>query len=125
MKKYSIIGNNLKMEMEANVHLLKIVGNNNYIKINKNVGSVTIIGDECSIDVLDNYGSVEMKSASNTVKINVSNCDDSTTVDGAVEPNEVPNRTVIKSQKEKKSLRVSLEKFISLYVKKALGRSKK
>uniref|UniRef100_A0A2H1V8C7 SFRICE_031841 n=1 Tax=Spodoptera frugiperda TaxID=7108 RepID=A0A2H1V8C7_SPOFR len=71
---------------------------------------------------MDNYGSVEMRSASNTVKINVSNCDDSTTVDGAVEPNGVPNRTVIKSQKEKKPFRISLEKFISLYVKKALGR---
>ncbi|KAF9414011.1 hypothetical protein HW555_007964 [Spodoptera exigua] len=125
MKKYSIIGSNLKMEMEANVHLLKIVGNNNYIKIIKNMGSVTIIGDECSIDVMDNYGSVEMRSASNTVKINVCNCDDSRNVDGSTELKEVPNRTVIKNQKEKKSFKVSLEKFISVYVKKALGRSKK
>lgn len=124
MKKYSLIGNNLKMDMEENNNRLKIIGNNNYIRISRNVGSVTIIGDECSIDVLDNYGSVEMISASNTVKINVCNSNSDT----KEEPRDVAvrNMELKKNSKQKKSLKVILEKFISFYLKKTLNyRSKK
>ena len=117
MKKYSLIGNNLKMEIEENNNRLKIIGNNNYIKIYKNVGSVTIIGDECSIDVLDNFGTVEMFSESSTVKVNV--C--SSNSDASVEDSrDVPERTIVskKKIKQKKSLKVIFEQFLSLYAKK-------
>lgn len=73
MKKYILLGNNLKMEMVLNDNQLKIVGNNNYIKIHRNHGSVMMVGNECSIDVFENFGNVEVTGGSSTVKISACN----------------------------------------------------
>ncbi|CAB3235448.1 unnamed protein product [Arctia plantaginis] len=73
MKKYSLLGNNLKMEMELNNNRLKILGDNNYIKINRNMGRVMMIGNECSIDVLQNFGSIEVIGANHAIIISSNN----------------------------------------------------
>ena len=46
MKKYSVIGNNLKVEMKYNVNRMKIVGDNNVVLVERNEGTIVMVGQK-------------------------------------------------------------------------------
>lgn len=70
MKKYTVIGNNLNLEMAENKFKLKIVGVNNIMKIEKNYGNVMMIGNNCVLDVIDNKGNVEVIGGNAVINMN-------------------------------------------------------
>lgn len=47
------------MEMEVNVHRLKIIGSGNNLKIQRNEGKVIVVGHNNSIEIIKNLGQVE------------------------------------------------------------------